>query len=223
MRLFTTRDDVCKFFLMNSLTSVANKAARTSWRVIMWPLKGNSFASPIIKNKLKIHVVVPCPSDSKTFWSTSMELLYFPARIKSLSTCANFWLFQNFILVWQFWQKEIFPVSSFGATKDHKCCLASPCVRLQVVWMVKASKCKSKDTPRLYYYFSMLSDTIFFHTLRGGHSWLLGHLRRFCGDIDCLLFSEQYILFKEIGKLFCRSYEDKTTSTRKLCVKNSAT
>lgn len=133
MRLFTTRDDVCKFFLMNSLTSVANKAARTSWRVIMWPLKGNSFASPIIKNKLKIHVVVPCPSDSKTFWSTSMELLYFPARIKSLSTCANFWLFQNFILVWQFWQKEIFPVSSFGATKDHKCCLASPCVRLQVV------------------------------------------------------------------------------------------
>lgn len=67
MRLFTTRDDECKFFLMNSLTSVANKAARTSWRVIMWPLKGNSFASPIIKNKLKIHVVVPCPSDSKTF------------------------------------------------------------------------------------------------------------------------------------------------------------
>lgn len=67
MRLFTTRDDVCKFFLMNSLTSVANKAARTSCRVIMWPLKGNSFASPIIKNKLKIHVVVPCPSDSKTF------------------------------------------------------------------------------------------------------------------------------------------------------------
>lgn len=106
IRLFTTRDDVCKFFLMNSLTSVANKAARTSWRVIMWPLKGNSFASSIIKNKLKIHVVVPYPSDSKTFWSTSMELLYFPARIKSLSTCANFWLFQNFILVWQFWQKE---------------------------------------------------------------------------------------------------------------------
>lgn len=101
-------------------------------------------------------------------------------------------------------------------------CQASSCI-----WMVKASKCKSKDTPRLYWtqsvYFSMLSDTIFFHTLRGGHSWLLGHLRRFCGDIDCLLFSERYVLFKEIGKLFCRSYEDTTTSTRKLCVKNSAT